>query len=158
MLDGSRLHLVQLAERWPGGGWRAARRNCSWPNHPVFSQYRSGRRRPLPAPSPQTEISRGMNKCSMHGCMCLTACIFLLETCCNEALLLGPGSVRLCCVWQWRGRFSRFWRPLHPGAGIPCWPWLGHRKGKNMHVHTWTGLTHRNLRLCAPSLPLAPVQ
>lgn len=71
----------------------------------------------------------------LRCCVWLMACIFLLETCCNEALLLGPGSVRLCCVWQWRGRFSRFWRPLHPGAGIPCWPRLGHRKGKNMHVH-----------------------
>lgn len=75
--------------------------------------------------------NKWIRRCSMY----LMACVFLLETCCNEALLLGPGSVRLCCVWQWRGRFSRFWRPLHPGAGIPCWPWLGQRKGNRMCVH-----------------------
>ncbi|CAG01272.1 unnamed protein product, partial [Tetraodon nigroviridis] len=80
-------------------------------------------------PDVSTSPSWGRNVWILLCCLDLTACISLLETCCNEALLLGPGSVRLCCVWQWRGGFPRFWRPLHPGAGFPCWPWLGHRKG-----------------------------
>lgn len=50
----------------------------------------------------------------------------------DEAFLPGSGFVRLCCVWQWSGGFSRLWGSLYPSVSIPGWPWLGSREGKRM--------------------------